>query len=84
MKRLAFVIISIVVAVIFVSSVGCDSCKSPELSPPDIQYPEKPVIYLYPDATTEVTVKLRYNGVLDVTYPAYNDGWHVTAFPTAL
>jgi hypothetical protein len=23
---------------------------------------------------------LKYNGILDFTYPAYNDGWHVTAF----
>ena len=40
---------------------------------------EKPVIYLYPEETTEVTVKLDYNGTLTSTYPAYGDGWTVTA-----
>ena len=41
----------------------------------------KPVIYLYPEEETEVAVKLDYNGLLTCTYPAYNDGWRVTASP---
>lgn len=41
----------------------------------------KPVIYLYPEEETEVAVKLDYNGRLTCTYPAYNDGWKVTALP---
>lgn len=42
---------------------------------------EKPVIYLYPTAETDVTVTLDYDGVLTHTYPAYNGGWRVTASP---
>ncbi len=42
---------------------------------------EKPVIYLYPEKKTEVSVKLDYNGELIVTYPEYNGGWSVTAMP---
>lgn len=41
----------------------------------------KPVIYLYPEKETEVTVNLDYNGKLTCTYPAYNNGWAVTASP---
>ena len=41
----------------------------------------KPVIYLYPEEVTDVTVKLHYTGELTCTYPAYNDGWRVTAHP---
>ena len=43
----------------------------------------KPVIYLYPEAETEVTVRLEYKGRLTCTYPAPDpDGaWHVTARP---
>lgn len=41
----------------------------------------KPVIYLYPTAQQDVSVKLDYNGKLLNTYPLYNDGWNVTAFP---
>lgn len=41
----------------------------------------KPVIYLYPEEETEVSVKLDLNGKLICTYPAYNDGWSVTALP---
>ena len=42
---------------------------------------EKPVIYLYPEEETEVSVKLDYSGTLTTTYPKYNDGWTVTAEP---
>ena len=43
----------------------------------------KPVLYLYPEAETEVTVRLDYKGRLTCTYPAPDpDGaWHVTARP---
>ena len=41
----------------------------------------KPVIYLYPETVTDVEVRLDLDGQLEFTYPAYNDGWHVTAFP---
>lgn len=44
-------------------------------------YDAKPVIYLYPDSTQEVSVTLDYAGELTCTYPEYNDGWHVTAHP---
>lgn len=41
----------------------------------------KPVIYLYPEEETTVSVKLDYDGELTCTYPAYQDGWSVTASP---
>ena len=41
----------------------------------------KPVIYLYPEEKTEVSVQLDYDGRLTCTYPAYEDGWQVTALP---
>ena len=44
-------------------------------------YSAKPVIYLYPEAETRVEVKLDLDGALTCTYPAYGDGWAVTAAP---
>lgn len=41
----------------------------------------KPVIYLYPEETTDISVELEYDGELTVTYPAYNEGWRITAEP---
>ena len=35
----------------------------------------KPVIYLYPEQETTVSVSLDYAGTLTATYPAYEDGW---------
>ena len=47
----------------------------------DVQYDAKPVIYLYPEETAQVEVALDYDGGLTHTYPAYGDGWQVTAQP---
>ena len=41
----------------------------------------KPVIYLYPQKTTDVSVTLDLNGKLTCTYPTYQNGWQVTAKP---
>ena len=41
----------------------------------------KPVLYLYPEKETAVTVTLDYAGELTCTYPAYNNGWTITAQP---
>lgn len=48
------------------------------------EYDAKPVIYLYPESKTDVTVKLCYAGELTCTYPEYQDGWKVTASPDGI
>ena len=48
---------------------------------PDDVYFEKPVLYLYPSDTINVTVKLELLGKLTCTYPTYDNGWTVTAAP---
>ncbi|MBQ8552111.1 MAG: hypothetical protein IJ428_04780 [Clostridia bacterium] len=42
---------------------------------------EKPVLYLYPTEQTDITVTFEYPERLTTVYPAYNDGWSVTASP---
>lgn len=42
---------------------------------------KKPVIYLYPEKTTDVKVSLDFDGKLVCTYPEYNGLWQVTAQP---
>lgn len=46
---------------------------------PNVAY--KPVIYLYPEEEMQVSVALSIDGKLTCTYPAYNNGWEVTASP---
>ena len=70
MKRYS---VLIAVAVFVLSLAGCTTAAE--------QYDAKPVIYLYPEKKAEVTVKLNYAGELTCTYPAYNDGWKVSASP---
>lgn len=41
----------------------------------------KPVLYLYPEQEQDVAVKLMPKGGFTCTYPAYEDGWQVTASP---
>ena len=50
------------------------------LAPREVLF-AKPVIYLYPKEVTDVTVQLDYDGQLTCTYPAYENGWTVTAAP---
>lgn len=48
---------------------------------PDPMACYKPVIYLYPEEEMQVSVKLALSGGLTCTYPAYENGWQVTAKP---
>ena len=41
----------------------------------------KPVLYLYPTEECDVTVTFAHPERLTTVYPAYNDGWRVTASP---
>ena len=41
----------------------------------------KPVIYLYPETETEVTVKLDFDWTITSAYTSYEVGWTVTALP---
>lgn len=41
----------------------------------------KPVIYLYPERETKVSVNLTLDGRLTCTYPVYENGWTVAAQP---
>ena len=43
---------------------------------------KKPVIYLYPEQETDVHIELKLTeSELNTTYPKYNNGWNVTAYP---
>ena len=43
---------------------------------------KKPVLYLYPTEKTDINVKLSFkNSQIIHPYPAYNEGWNVTATP---
>lgn len=41
----------------------------------------KPAIYLYPSQATAVRVTLTFQGLLTCTYPTYDHGWQITAYP---
>lgn len=42
---------------------------------------DKPVIYLYPERTEEINVKVNFSGTLVKTIPEYKNGWTVSAQP---
>jgi hypothetical protein len=92
------VIIIVILAVSLTGGVGYyvyqtklknqDSGNTPETIIPysgDEEYTiKKPIIYLYPNRTQEVKVRLDYSGKLVSTYPDYNKnirGWDVIANP---
>ena len=82
MKRMLFVLLSVI---LLLTLCACrDDCEDGIISGPgqdDLPVTEKPVIYLYPEEVTEVSVRLDFDGELTCTYPAYEGGWRVTAFP---
>jgi hypothetical protein len=70
--------------VILTSFVGCgntDNNDNGDNDNDDRGRLDKPVIYLYPQEKTDVSVSLSYDGELEYTYPTYHDGWRVTAYP---
>ena len=72
MKKYLTILLS---ALLLLSLCGCRDLIEPD------RPAEKPVIYLYPEEVTDVTVQLDYTGKLTCTYPAYKNGWTVTAAP---
>ena len=72
MKKLSFLALMLLMLCSLLS--GCRENREPQAS-------AKPVIYLYPETETAVSVTLDYNGKLTCTYPAYDGGWTVTAQP---
>ena len=63
-------------ALVFSLLLALSACRTPRN---DVG--EKPVIYLYPEEETLVTVRLEMNGQLTASYPAYGEGWTVLAAP---
>jgi len=41
----------------------------------------KPIIYLYPEKETAINIKLLPKGELKTTFPKYENGWNVVAYP---
>jgi len=52
--------------------VNFESSKFPVIA-------DKPVIYVYPQNTTTVNIKLNFKGTLGFTYPKYTNGWNFIA-----
>ena len=73
-KKIIIAIIVIAVAILTVVK-----CVQNERANPSVA--DKPIIYLYPEETTELTVKLGNAENLTAFYPDYEDGWTVTAEP---
>ena len=82
MKRFIALLLSML-CLLSLTACGAEEPQgTPEPTPyPYADAPAKPVIYLYPEEETDVTVQLDFNGTLTTTYPAYNGGWTITAQP---
>ena len=76
LKRIVWCVVIILAAAVLIFSLT--QCHQDD---PVNQLTAKPVIYLYPEMTTEVSVKLDVDGELLSTWPTYENGWMVTAQP---
>lgn len=43
---------------------------------------DKPMIYLYPESTLDLNIKLGNPDMLTSSYPKYTDGWNIVAYPS--
>lgn len=87
----ALLIAGLVVVLVKVSDSRKPDCIDPQIpddvypEEPDYDYPypvvKKPILYLYPEEETEVTVSFEQPENLTTTYPKYIDSWKVTASP---
>jgi len=71
----------IIILLLLVCCMVCLTACQKEPKGDDRPTDAKPVIYLYPETETDVTVRLDYSGEMTCTYPVYDDGWSVTAHP---
>ncbi len=78
MKKRLFIAVFCTTAALL---AACAPTQTEPTNPDEFGVDAKPVIYLYPEVETEVSVTLAYDGDLLYTYPAYEDGWLVTAHP---
>ena len=90
MKKLLVLVLSLALLLTLAACTPDFWRESTSAKPVIYLYPEekqdetcdaKPVAYLYPQTETEITVQLDYDGKLTCTYPAYADGWTVSARP---
>ena len=79
MKKFIIVLAALLVLLFSIWAVTKKDRSEPDFPTPVA--PEKPVIYLYPLEETTVTVTLDYDGILDFTYPLYDNGWRMLASP---
>lgn len=63
---------------IFLLAVLCNACRIHFVHRPH-RVVRKPVVYLYSPTDTTVSVKLKINGTITVSEPAYNGEWNVIA-----
>ena len=77
-KKVLWTIVSLIVLAILLGTIFYFAENK---SDPVLTELAKPVIYLYPETETDVQVRLNLDGQLSFTYPAYDGGWKVTAYP---
>lgn len=81
MKKKKHILIAIIVITLFLALIALGVTAYERYYYSQYAMTAKPVVYLYPEEPTEVTVQLEYSGTLHYTYPTYHDGWQVTATP---
>ena len=81
MKKRTWIILGAIAALLIAGIIVFFSMNR-ECDGPEEEWNEmKPIIYLYPEEETEVTVTLGEPQNITCAYPAYGDGWTVVARP---
>ena len=69
------------VPILLLTILSLSGCKETQGFTEGPEYWDKPVIYIYPEEKTDVSVNLNLDGNITFSYPEYNKGWEITAYP---
>lgn len=81
MKKGIIIVLAAVAVVLLLATIGGGIVLYQRYVEEDIVCADKPVLYLYPEKETQISISLDLQGELTHAYPAYNEGWKVVAKP---
>lgn len=86
---LLMIVIAVIAVIVTVHIINENEKRKMQMQQEEIYYNnnncgggfDKPIIYLYPEETTNISIKFGKEDLITCSYPKYEDGWNVIANP---
>ena len=80
MKKALIVLVILLLILIVIIGFALNPNRSSGVTDGPVTF-DKPIIYIYPEEELDITVTLGREEAITCSYPKYDKGWSVTAFP---